>query len=80
MDGERLHDSSTSDLVSGIDELVAFYSRAFTLRSGDRIFTGTPPGVRGVPRAQRLLGDGDAVTVGIEGIGELTNTCRTRGR
>lgn len=75
---ERLQDSATSDLIFGINELVAFCSRAFTLKPGDLIFTGTPPGVGIYREPQTLLADGDTVTVGIEEIGELTNTYRTR--
>jgi len=78
VNGERLQDSSTSNLVFGIDELVAFCSRAFTLRPGDLLFTGTPPGVGVYRDPPVLLGDGDRVTVGVEGVGELTNTCAYR--
>ncbi len=78
VNGERVQDSSTSNLVFPIDELVAFCSRAFTLEPGDLLFTGTPPGVGVYRDPQVLLGDGDTVTVGIEGVGELTNTCRHR--
>jgi 2-keto-4-pentenoate hydratase/2-oxohepta-3-ene-1,7-dioic acid hydratase in catechol pathway len=74
--GERLQDSSTSDLIFGVDELVAFCSRAFTLEPGDLLFTGTPPGVGVYRDPQVLLDDGTEVTVGVEGIGELTNRCR----
>jgi 2-keto-4-pentenoate hydratase/2-oxohepta-3-ene-1,7-dioic acid hydratase in catechol pathway len=78
IDGERLQDSSTANFIFGVDELVSFCSRAFTLRPGDLIFTGTPPGV-GTSRDPPVhLDDGDRVTVGIDGIGELTNTCRHR--
>lgn len=78
VNGDRLQDSATSDLIFGIDELVAFCSRAFTLKPGDLIFTGTPPGVGLYREPQTLLEDGDTVTVGIEEVGELTNTCRTQ--
>jgi len=78
VNGERLQDSSTSNFVFGIDELVAFCSRAFTLRPGDLLFTGTPPGVGVYRDPPVLLGDGDRVTVGVEGVGELTNTCAYR--
>ena len=78
VNGDRLQDSATSDLIFGVDELIAFCSRAFTLRPGDLVFTGTPPGVGVYREPRRLLDDGDTVTVGIEGVGELTNACRTR--
>jgi 2-keto-4-pentenoate hydratase/2-oxohepta-3-ene-1,7-dioic acid hydratase in catechol pathway len=76
VDGERLQDSNTAQLLFGVDELVAFCSRAFTLEPGDLIYTGTPAGV-GYFRDERvLLEDGTTVTVGVEGLGELTNECR----
>jgi len=78
LDGERLQDSTTANFIFGLDELVAFCSRAFTLRPGDLIFTGTPPGVGVYREPPILLDDGDRVTVGVEGLGELTNDCRHR--
>ncbi|MFC6838115.1 fumarylacetoacetate hydrolase family protein [Halomarina ordinaria] len=78
VNGERLQESTTANLVFGVDELVSFCSRAFTLSPGDLLFTGTPPGVGVYRDPQVLLDDGDTVTVGVDGVGELTNTCRHR--
>jgi 2-keto-4-pentenoate hydratase/2-oxohepta-3-ene-1,7-dioic acid hydratase in catechol pathway len=78
VDGERMQASSTENLIFGLDELVAFCSRAFTLTPGDLIFTGTPPGVGIYREPPVLLDDGVEVTVGVEGLGELTNVCRHR--
>ncbi|NGM70666.1 fumarylacetoacetate hydrolase family protein [Natronolimnobius sp. AArcel1] len=75
VNGERLQDSSTSNFIFGIDELVSFCSQAFTLEPGDLIFTGTPPGVGVYREPPVLLEDGDSVTIGIEELGELTNDC-----
>ena len=75
VNGERLQDSSTSNFIFGVDEIVSFCSQAFTLKPGDLIFTGTPPGVGVYREPPVLLEDGDEVTVGIEGLGELTNDC-----
>ena len=75
INGERLQDSSTSNFIFGVDEVVAFCSQAFTLKPGDLIFTGTPPGVGVYREPPVLLGEGDEVTIGVEGLGELTNTC-----
>ena len=72
VNGERLQDSSTENLIFGIDELVSFCSQAFTLTPGDLLFTGTPPGVGVYREPPVLLGDGDTVTVSVEGVGELT--------
>jgi 2-keto-4-pentenoate hydratase/2-oxohepta-3-ene-1,7-dioic acid hydratase in catechol pathway len=72
-----MQEASTRDMIFGVAELVARLSRSFTLEPGDVIATGTPPGVGYFRDPQRLLGDGDEVTVSIESIGELRNTCRT---
>ena len=37
--------SNTSDMIFGINEIVSFVSRFFTLKTGDLIFSGTPSGV-----------------------------------
>ncbi|MCL7417830.1 MAG: fumarylacetoacetate hydrolase family protein [Halalkalicoccus sp.] len=76
VDGERLQDSNTRHLIFDIAEVVSFCSRAFTLEPGDLIYTGTPDGVGYFREPQVLLEEGDSVTVGVEGVGELTNTCR----
>ncbi|ELY40650.1 fumarylacetoacetate hydrolase family protein [Halalkalicoccus jeotgali] len=76
VNGERLQDANTRHLIFDIADLVAFCSRAFTLEPGDLIYTGTPDGVGYFREPQVLLEDGDTMTIGIEGIGELTNTCR----
>jgi len=60
----------------GVPALIEFLSQAFTLLPGDIILTGTPSGVGIFRDPPQLLQDGDVVTVSIEGIGELTNTCR----
>lgn len=75
VNGERLQESSTSNLIFGIDELVSFCSQAFTLKPGDLLFTGTPPGVGVYREPPVLLEDGDDVTIGVEELGELRNSC-----
>ncbi|TKX80052.1 fumarylacetoacetate hydrolase family protein [Halorubrum sp. SD626R] len=73
INGERLQESSTENLIFGVDELISFCSQAFTLEPGDLVFTGTPPGVGVYREPPVLLGDGDSVTISVEGVGELTN-------
>jgi 2-keto-4-pentenoate hydratase/2-oxohepta-3-ene-1,7-dioic acid hydratase in catechol pathway len=58
-------DGSTKDMIFDVPTLVAYASQAMTLEPGDVILTGTPEGVG-------PLADGDAVSIAIEGIGELT--------
>jgi 2-keto-4-pentenoate hydratase/2-oxohepta-3-ene-1,7-dioic acid hydratase in catechol pathway len=56
--------------------IISYCSRSFTLEAGDVIATGTPGGVGAFRDPPRYLGDGDRVTVEIERIGRLANTCR----
>ena len=74
--GEVLQDSTTANLIFGVDEVIAFASQAFTLQPGDLILTGTPAGVGYFREPKRLLQDGDTVTIEVEGLGELTNPVR----
>jgi 2-keto-4-pentenoate hydratase/2-oxohepta-3-ene-1,7-dioic acid hydratase in catechol pathway len=78
LDGELLQDSTTANLIFSVPELVSFCSRAFTLRPGDVIFTGTPAGVGIFRDPPELLKEGSEITIGIEGLGELTNHCAYR--
>lgn len=71
--GEVLQDSTTANLIFGIDEIISHASRTMTLEPGDLILTGTPAGVGIFRDPQRLLRPGDEVTIEIEGVGALTN-------
>jgi 2-keto-4-pentenoate hydratase/2-oxohepta-3-ene-1,7-dioic acid hydratase in catechol pathway len=73
---EVLQDSHTSRMYFGVAEIISYVSRSFTLEPGDVIATGTPGGVGVFRDPPRFLGDGDVVTVEIERIGRLVNTCR----
>jgi 2-keto-4-pentenoate hydratase/2-oxohepta-3-ene-1,7-dioic acid hydratase in catechol pathway len=73
---EVLQDSRTSQMYFPVASIISFLSRSFTLEPGDVIATGTPAGVGAFRDPPRFLGDGDRVTVEIEGIGALVNTCR----
>ena len=71
--GEVLQDSTTANLIFGIDEIISYASQTSTLEAGDLILTGTPAGVGVFREPKRLLEPGDVVTIEIEGLGELTN-------
>ena len=47
--------SNTSDLIFSVDEIIAYVSRFFTLKTGDLIFTGTPSGVGQLKRNDNLV-------------------------
>jgi 2-keto-4-pentenoate hydratase/2-oxohepta-3-ene-1,7-dioic acid hydratase in catechol pathway len=71
--GEVLQDSTTANLIFGVDEIISHVSRTATLEPGDLILTGTPAGVGAFRQPQRFLRPGDEVTIEIEGIGSITN-------
>ena len=71
--GEVLQDSTTANLIFGVDEVISYVSQTTTLEPGDLILTGTPAGVGVFRDPQRLLKPGDEVTIEIERIGSLTN-------
>ncbi|MFQ3595651.1 MAG: fumarylacetoacetate hydrolase family protein [Sphingomonadaceae bacterium] len=70
VDGHRYQDGSTSTMVFGVAELVAYISRFMTLEPGDIISTGTPPGVGLGQRPPVFLRPGQTIRLGIEGLGE----------
>src|SRR5271156_4325461 len=73
LNGQTMQDSSTSQLVFGVDELIAYLSQIFTLEPGDLIFTGTPPGVGMARKPPVWLKPGDVVEVEIDHLGMLRN-------
>ena len=71
--GEVLQDSTTANLIFGVDEVISHAAKTMTLEPGDLILTGTPAGVGVFREPQRLLRPGDEVTIEIELVGTLTN-------
>jgi 2-keto-4-pentenoate hydratase/2-oxohepta-3-ene-1,7-dioic acid hydratase in catechol pathway len=72
VNGERMQDSSSADMIFSCAEIVSYLSRFMTLLPGDVICTGTPQGV-GIGRG-RFLQVGDRVRLGVEGLGEQEQT------
>ena len=50
-----VQESNTSDMIFSLYEIVEYVSRFFTLKTGDLIFTGTPPGVGTIKRNDNLV-------------------------
>ncbi|MBI3668120.1 MAG: fumarylacetoacetate hydrolase family protein [Acidobacteria bacterium] len=73
VNGRVLQDSSTSQLIFRVPDLVAYLSLLMTLEPGDVVSTGTPPGVGVARKPPVFLQAGDVVAVKIEGLGELRN-------
>ena len=66
VNGELRQSAPVARMIFGVPRLISFISSVMTLLPGDLIATGTPAGVG-------PLHPGDEVTVGIAGIGRLTN-------
>ncbi len=71
VNGGIRQDSSTSDMIFGVRELVSYISQFMTLLPGDVIATGTPGGVGAGMKPPQFLKVGDVVELGVEGVGEI---------
>lgn len=79
VNGVKLQDGTTADMISSVARIIEHVSAGITLLPGDIISTGTPPGVGMFRDPQVLLGPGDVVECGVEGVGTLCNTCERAG-
>ena len=71
VNGAQRQDGSTSDLIFGPEELVAFIAETCTVEPGAIILTGTPSGVGAAMDPPTFLQAGDVVRVEVEGLGAL---------
>jgi 2-keto-4-pentenoate hydratase/2-oxohepta-3-ene-1,7-dioic acid hydratase in catechol pathway len=55
-EGKTVQEGCTSDMLYNVDEIIAYISRFFTLKTGDLLYTGTPAGVGPVHIGDRLEG------------------------
>ncbi|HSG89122.1 MAG TPA: fumarylacetoacetate hydrolase family protein [Pseudomonadales bacterium] len=71
VDGHRYQDGTTRTMIFDVAYLVAYVSQFMTLRPGDLISTGTPPGVGlGQKPKPVFLRGGQTMRLGIDGLGE----------
>ena len=56
LNGQTVQRGHTAEMLTGVDELVSYISRFFTLKMGDLIFTGTPAGVGTVKEGDHIEG------------------------
>lgn len=54
VNGKKVQQGNTQDLLFSFDKLIAYASQFFTLKKGDLIYTGTPEGVGPVKIGDRL--------------------------
>ncbi|MGP3535254.1 fumarylacetoacetate hydrolase family protein [Microbacterium sp. RD1] len=76
VDGRTVQDATTGQMVRPVSTLIAHLSRSVTLLPGTLISTGSPGGAGYSRDPQIFLRDRSTVTVGVDGIGELTTHCR----
>ncbi|SCY06377.1 2-keto-4-pentenoate hydratase/2-oxohepta-3-ene-1,7-dioic acid hydratase (catechol pathway) [Microbacterium sp. LKL04] len=76
VDGKMVQDASTDQMIHPVAKLVSFLSQSATLLPGTLISTGSPGGAGYSRDPQIFLRDRSTVTVGVDGIGELTTFCR----
>ena len=74
VNGKRMQNGSTSTMVYGVNFLVSYLSKFMSLQPGDIISTGTPPGVGMGFKPPVYLKPGDRMQLGIEGLGEQSQT------
>ncbi len=70
LNGKKIQDSNTSDMIFQIPFLVSYLSQFMSLLPGDVITTGTPAGVGLGMKPNVYLKPGDIVELGIEGLGQ----------
>ena len=70
LNGDRLQDSNTSDMIFSIARIISEVSQYVELQPGDVITTGTPQGVGLGMKPERYLKAGDRMILGIQGLGE----------
>jgi 2-keto-4-pentenoate hydratase/2-oxohepta-3-ene-1,7-dioic acid hydratase in catechol pathway len=73
VNGVEKQNSTTANMIFGVDAIIESLSRGMTIEPGDFIATGTPEGVGLARTPQEFLQDGDLVETEVEGIGVLRN-------
>jgi fumarylpyruvate hydrolase len=64
VNGQQRQSGDLSQMIWKVPEMISYLSGLFTLQPGDLIFSGTPAGVGGVQR-------GDRIEAGVVGVGEI---------
>jgi|SoiMethySBSTD1v2_1073268.scaffolds.fasta_scaffold30575_3 2-keto-4-pentenoate hydratase/2-oxohepta-3-ene-1,7-dioic acid hydratase in catechol pathway len=69
LNGKKVQDANTSDMIFKVGQLISDVSKYMTLLPGDVIATGTPSGVGHGKKPPVYLKPGDVVELGIEKLG-----------
>ena len=74
LNGERMQEASTDDLIFSVPALVAHLSGLMTLEPGDIVATGTPAGVGSTRKPRVWLEPGDEIEISSPTLGRLATT------
>jgi 2-keto-4-pentenoate hydratase/2-oxohepta-3-ene-1,7-dioic acid hydratase in catechol pathway len=74
VNGQKVQDSTTGDMIFPVARCIQILSEVMTLEPGDVIATGTPSGVGYARKPPLYLAPGTLVEVEVEGIGVLRNS------
>jgi len=73
LNGKVFQEGNSGDMIHDVFEQVEYASNIMTLRPGDVIATGTPPGVGSAKKPPVFFKAGDSLSCTYEGIGTLVN-------
>lgn len=73
VNGEERQNTSTGDLLFGVEDIISFISQGTTLEAGTIVLTGTPSGVAMGMKEPKYLNEGDVVEVSISQLGSVKN-------
>jgi ureidoglycolate lyase len=77
LNGKRMQTGNTSTMIFSVAKLLSYISQCITLKPGDVVTTGTPPGVGlGIKPNPVFLKHGDVMRLGIDGLGEQRQEVR----
>jgi ureidoglycolate lyase len=77
VNGKRMQSGNTSTMIFSVAKLLSYISQCITLKPGDVVTTGTPPGVGlGIKPNPVFLKHGDVMRLGIDGLGEQRQEVR----
>ena len=80
VNGKKMQDGTTANLIFDIPFLIAYTSRFMTLLPGDVISTGTPAGVGLGMKPNVYLQPGDVVELGIDNLGQARQNVKAYGQ
>ena len=73
LNGKTMQESNTEQMIFSVAQIIAYLSIVFTLEPGDRIFSGTPPGIGHALSPAVYMKPGDVAEVEIDTLGTLRN-------